>query len=256
VTTIAVIPARMAASRFPNKPLALIHGMPMIGHVYHRSRMAATLDDVYIATCDDQIRDYCDSIGAPCIMTADTHERATDRSAEATDIVEQQTGRKVDAVMMVQGDEPMLQPAVLDRCIEALRSDTAASVVNLMESIDNDADFQSANVVKVVSNVDGCAMYFSREAIPSRRKGVSEVPRFKQLGLIAFRRDYLTRFQTLQPTPLEVVESCDMMRAVEHGDRVRMVLTEFRSIGVDTPSDLERVERLMQDDSLMRMYLK
>lgn len=244
----------MASTRFPDKPLAKIHGIPMIGHVFLRARMAKTIDEVYVATCDEAIREYCDLIGAPCVMTADTHERATDRSAEAADIIEGRDGRSIDAVMMVQGDEPMLQPEVLDRCIEALRNDPSAAVVNLMERIESEEDFQSPNVVKVVTGVDGCALYFSREPIPSRRKGVTEVPRYKQLGLIAFRRTYLSRFQALAPTPLEIIESCDMMRAVEHGDKVRMVLTETKSIGVDTPSDLARAEMLMRDDSLIRVY--
>jgi 3-deoxy-manno-octulosonate cytidylyltransferase (CMP-KDO synthetase) len=253
--TIGVIPARMASTRFPNKPLAEIHGMAMLGHVYHRSRMARSLDAVYIATCDEAIRKYSDSIGAPCVMTAASHERATDRSAEAADIIERETGQTIDAVMMVQGDEPMLQPEVLDHCIEALRGDPGAAVVNLMEAIESDEDFYNINVVKTVTGLDGCALFFSRAPIPSSRPGVLSVPRYKQLGLIAFRRPYLSRFRSLAPTPLEIIESCDMMRAVEHGDKVRMVLTEHRSVGVDTPGDLERVEHLMRGDSLMWRYV-
>lgn len=253
--TIAVIPARMASTRFPNKPLAEIHGMAMIGHVYQRTRMAKSLDAAYVATCDEAIREYCDSIGAPCVMTATTHERATDRSAEAAEIIEGQTGKKIDAVMMVQGDEPMLQPEVLDLCIQALADDPDAVVVNLMEAIESDEDFHNSNVVKAVTGLDGCALFFSRAPIPTRRPGAAPMTRYKQLGLIAFRRSYLTRFLSLAPTPLEIAESCDMMRALEHGDKVRMVLTEHRSVGVDTPQDLERVELLMRDDRLMRSYV-
>ena len=246
MNAIGIIPARMASTRFPGKPLAKINGVPMLGHVYTRSKLSSSLSAVYIATCDDAIRVYAKSIGAPCIMTADTHQRASDRAAEATLTIEQMIGERVDIVMLIQGDEPMLQPRMLDQAVQPLTQDAGLNIVNLMaETAPTDAE--NPNVVKVVTDVNDDALYFSREGIPSLKMASSFVPARKQLGLIAFRRDYLIKYIALAPTPLEVIESVDMLRVLEHGDRVRMVLTEYCSVGVDTPEDLARVESLMAD---------
>ena len=254
MNVIGVIPARMASTRFPGKPMAKINGIPMIGHVYYRARMSQSLNQVYIATCDEVIREYADSIGAPCIMTADTHERASDRVAEATLKVEEATGQRVDVVMMVQGDEPMLQPTMLNQAVAPLLADPKLNVANLMAPITTTEDFENPNVVKLVVDQNQRALYFSREPIPSRKKTKMPVPMFKQLGLIAFRRDYLLRYSTLTPTPLEIIESVDMLRVLEHGDQIQMVLTEDVSLGVDTPEDLSRVQSLMSDDPLVLKY--
>ncbi|HEV8661320.1 MAG TPA: 3-deoxy-manno-octulosonate cytidylyltransferase, partial [Thermoanaerobaculia bacterium] len=221
---IAIIPARMASSRFPGKPLAAIRGVPMIGHVYYRTRMSRLIDEVWIATCDDEINQYSRSIGAPCVMTAATHERATERAAEAVSIIQRDTGRKFEVVMMVQGDEPLVSPQSLDQCVDAmLRSDVP--VVNLIATIETEEDFASHNVVKTVIDQNCEALYFSREPIPSRWKGRVRGKMLKQLGLIAFKTDYLLRFNSLPQTPLEQIESVDMLRVLEHGDRIRTVLT-------------------------------
>ncbi len=254
MNVIAIIPARMAATRFPGKPLAPISGIPMIGHVYYRTRMCPALNAVYLATCDDAIRDYAESIGASCIMTADAHQRASDRTAEATQKIEQITGQQVDIVMMVQGDEPLLRPAMVEQAVAPLLADPALNIANLMAPISTADDFESPNVVKVVVDQAGHALYLSREPIPSRKKMKGEVPMFKQLGLIAFRRDYLLRFYALTPTPLEIIESVDMLRVLEHGDRLRMVVTEDVSVGVDTPDDLRRVEPILAADPLLAKY--
>jgi 3-deoxy-manno-octulosonate cytidylyltransferase (CMP-KDO synthetase) len=244
VNIIGIIPARMASTRFPGKPLARINGIPMIGHVYHRSKMCSSLNEVHIATCDDEIRSYAESIGASCIMTAETHTRASDRAAEATRKIEETTGRAVDIVMLIQGDEPMLQPEMLQQAIAPLVAEPTLAIANLM-AVTTEADFGNPNVVKVVTDLNGNALYFSREPIPSLKMTASPVPGLKQLGLIAFRRDYLLKYIALTPTPLEAVESVDMLRVLEHGDQIRMVLTENSSVGVDTPEDLARVEGLM-----------
>lgn len=254
MNVVGVIPARMAATRFPNKPLAPILGIPMIGHVYFRSTLATRLDSVYVATCDAEIQSYCQSIGAPCVMTAVSHQRASDRAAEAVERIEAETGRAVDAVMMIQGDEPLLDPSVLDRCIEEVERHPEAPVVNLMENIPDDRDFESQNVVKVVLRPDGSVLYFSREPIPSRRLARGAVPRIKQLGLIAFRREFLRTYAALAPTDLEKIESVDMLRVLEHGYTIRAVLVEARSIGVDTPADLDRAAELMAADTLFPQY--
>lgn len=251
---VGIIPARMASTRFPNKPLAKINGIPMVGHVYYRSKMSRNLNEVYIATCDEAIKSYAASIGAPCIMTADSHERASDRTAEAVVKIEQVRGKKIDVAMMVQGDEPMLDPEMLDQCLAPMVADTSIAVSNLMAVIQMQKDFEDSNVVKVVVDLKQNALYFSREPIPSQKKGGNGFPKFKQLGIIAFHRDALLQFSTLTPTPLEIIESVDMLRFLEHGYRIRMILADFVSVGVDTPEDAERVSKLMKTDRLVSRY--
>lgn len=253
---IGVIPARMASARFPGKPLASIQGMPMIGHVYQRSRMSQMLDEVYIATCDESIRDYAEGIGAPCIMTAETHERASDRAAEATVKIEEKTDGRIDVVMMVQGDEPLLQPYVLDVAVEPFQTDPSLNAVNLIAEITTDEEFESPNIVKVVVDRSWNALYMSREPIPSRKKCRTDIPRYKQLGLIAFRRDYLSRYYNeLTRTRLEIAESIDMLRVLEHGDNLRTAPVGYSSVAVDTPENLKIVQGLMANDVLAKSYL-
>ena len=244
----------MASSRFPGKPLAPIHAVPMVGHVYFRCKMSRALDAAYIATCDDEIRRYADSIGAPCIMTSDKHERASDRAAEAMLKIEAASGRRTDIVVMIQGDEPMITPEMMDLAIAPLDRDRSLKVVNLMARMSTAEEFEDPNEVKVVIDLEDNALYFSREPIPSRKKGAAQVPMLKQVCIIPFRRDYLLEFNALEPTPLEIVESVDMMRILEHGGRVRMVMTDTRTLSVDTPADLARVVDLMRGDPLLGRY--
>ena len=253
---IAIIPARMGSSRFPGKPLAKIHGVPMVGHVYFRTRMCSLLSETYVATCDQEIYDYVASVGGKAIMTADTHERCSDRTAEAMLKVESDTGQRVDAVVMVQGDEPMVTPEMVEGAVSAMLQDSSVQVVNLMAHMKNSKEFEDPNEVKVVVDLYGRALYFSREPIPSRRKGVQDVPMLKQVCIIPFRRDYLLEFNSLPETPLERIESVDMMRVIEHGEHVHMVLTEAETLSVDTPGDLERVVDLMDGDQLINAYIE
>ena len=254
MTTIGIIPARMASSRLPGKPLAKILDMPMIGHVYHRCKMSRALSEVYIATCDEEIRAYAKSIGAGCIMTADTHERATDRTAEAMLKIEADTGFRTDIVVMIQGDEPMVFPEMIDQAIAAMRAEPELEVVNLMAAMDDIEEFEDPNEVKVVVDLKNNALYFSREAVPSRKKGVTTVPMLKQVCIMPFRRDFLLRFNALPQTPLEIIESVDMMRVLENGGTVRMVPTPCKTWSVDTPEDRAFVEAKMKDDPLYASY--
>lgn len=251
---VAVIPGRMASSRFPGKPLAPILGMPMIGHCFFRTRMAETVDETWLATCDPDIDAYARSIGAPCMMTKDTHERACDRAAEALLKIEAQTGRPVDVLVMVQGDEPLVDPAMVDDVVRRLLEDPSAPIACLMGDIADDKEFEDPNCVKVVVDLRGRALYFSREPVPSRAKWAKPMPRRKQIAIIPFRRDYLLRFSSLPPTPLEQVESVDLMRCLEHGDPVPMALTAHKTVSVDTPADLERAEAAMRADALYPRY--
>jgi 3-deoxy-manno-octulosonate cytidylyltransferase (CMP-KDO synthetase) len=245
----------MASSRFPGKPMALIHGMPMIGHCYSRVRLCKSLNDTYVATCDEEIFEYIESINGKAIMTADTHERASDRAAEAMLKIEDDCGEKTDILVMVQGDEPMDTPDMINQALSPMLREHSVQVVNLMGQIGSLAEFEDPNTVKVVVGLDGNAIYFSREPIPSRKKGFDEVPMLKQICIIPFRRDYLLKFNSSPETPLECIESVDMMRVIESGEKVRMVMTEQESIGVDTPEHLKRVEQLMAEDGLMERYL-
>ena len=255
MSTIAVIPARMASSRFPGKPMALIHGMPMIGHCYRRVRLCDNVDDTYVATCDQEIYNYIESIGGKAIMTSDTHERASDRAAEAMLKIEEARGEKTEILVMVQGDEPMDTPEMITEALAPMMQDKTVQVVNLMGRIDNLEEFENPNVVKVVVGPESNAIYFSREPIPSRKKGFDDVLMLKQICVIPFRRDYLLEFNKTPETTLERIESVDMLRVIESGGGVRMVMTEFPSVGVDTPQDLEVVREFMTGDPLMRKYL-
>jgi len=256
VNIIAVIPARMASSRFPGKPLAKICGLPMIGHVYLRSKMSAFLNEVYVATCDREIVDYINKIGGKVVMTKDSHERASDRTAEALLKIENSINQKVDIVVMIQGDEPMITPEMIDLAVKPLHDDESIMVSNLMSSLLSQKEFEDPNEVKVVVDRQNNALYFSREPIPSRKKGAKEIPMLKQVCIIPFRRNFLLKFNELEPTPLEIIESVDMMRVIEHGYKVKMIFTKFCTYSVDSPQDLSKVEGLMRDDLLIKKYNK
>lgn len=251
---VAIIPARMGSTRFPGKPMAKIHGVPMVGHVYFRTKMCFLLRETYVATCDREIYDYISSVGGKAIMTSDSHERCSDRTAEAMLKIESATGGRVDIVVMVQGDEPMVTAEMIEAAVDPMLGDPSVQVVNLMARIKTVEEFEDPNEVKVVVDLNNRALYFSREPIPSRRKGVKDVPMLKQICIIPFRRDYLLEFNSLSETPLERIESVDMMRVIEHGGQVHMVMTDSETLSVDTPAELERVSELMMNDTLRRNY--
>lgn len=252
---IAVIPARMGSSRFPGKPMADIHGVPMVGHVYYRTRMCPLLDETVVATCDTVIADWVRGIGGRAVMTLDTHERCTDRTAECMLKMEDILSEDVDIVVMVQGDEPMVTPGMIDAAIRPLLDDPSLDVVNLMADLGSIEEFEDPNEVKVVTDLSGNALYFSREPVPSRKKGVLDVPMKKQVCIIPFRRQALLDFNAMPETPLERIESVDMMRLLENGRPVRMIQTTARTKSVDTPADLELVKKLMAGDELMKKYV-
>lgn len=243
---LALIPARMGSSRFPGKPMAPILGKPMIGHVYERVARSGLLDLTAVATCDKEIYDYVESIGGVAVMTGEQHERASDRCAEALLELEKINDTRYDIVVMVQGDEPMTHPDMIAEAVQPLLDDPEVQVVNLLGEIQDIAEFEDRNCIKVVCDLKSDAIYFSREPIPTRSK-ISGIPMFKQVCIIPFRRDYLLDYTRLAPTPLEVIESVDMMRILEHGGKVRMAPTKHSTRAVDTPDDLKNVERLMLD---------
>jgi len=234
----------MGSSRFPGKPMAKILGKPMIGHVYERVAKSPLLSLVAVATCDQEIYNYIESIGGVAVMTSDSHERASDRCAEALEKLEQANGTRYDIVVMVQGDEPMTHPDMIAEAVQPMLGDCSIIVTNLLGKIESLEEFEDRNCIKVVCDLAGNALYFSREPIPTRCK-VAEIPMGKQVCIIPFRRDFLLEYTRLQPTALEVAESVDMMRILEHGLKVRMVPTNHQTYAVDTPDDLKRVEQRM-----------
>ena len=252
---IGIIPARMASSRFPNKPMAPILGMPMIGHCYKRSKMSSLLNEVYVATCDKEIADYIRRIGGKVVMTLDSHERASDRTAEALLKIEKSTGKRADIVVMLQGDEPMITPEMIQGAVQPLIGDKVIKISNLYAKINTVAEFEDPNEVKVVVDKEEYAIYFSREAIPSRKKGVCDVPMYKQVCIIPFNRDFLLEYNNMAQTPLEIIESVDMMRIIENGMKVKMIFTENESYSVDTQEDLDNVIEKMKSDTLISKYL-
>jgi 3-deoxy-manno-octulosonate cytidylyltransferase (CMP-KDO synthetase) len=238
---VAVIPARMGSSRFPGKPLAQLLGRPMIEHVLRRAEMCSQLKAVYVATCDEEIKTVVEALGGRVIMTSPTHERATDRVAEAAEHVE------AGIVVMIQGDEPMITPAMIAAAADPLLADRSVECVNLVHRITKRHDYLDPNTIKVVMDVNGDALYFSRAPIPALEfSETNQMPVFKQVCVIPFRREFLLEFTRLRPMPLERAESIDMLRLLEHGRCVRLVETTVKTHAVDTPEDLRLVETLME----------
>jgi len=247
---ISIIPARMGSSRFPGKPMADILGMPMIGHVYKRVKMSKLLSEVYVATCDKEIYEYVVSIGGKVVMTSDCHERCSDRCAEAMLKIEKDENIKVDIMVMVQGDEPLTFPQMIDEAVKPMIADSSLKITNLVADLETIQEFEDPNEVKVVMDKDNNAIYFSREPIPSRKKGILEVPMKKQVCVIPFTRDFLLEYNEKEPTPLEIIESVDMMRILENGMNVKMIPTDFETKAVDTKEDLEIVKKMMEEDEI------
>ena len=243
---LAIIPARMGSSRFPGKPMAKILGKPMIGHVYERVSKSTILNMTVVATCDQEIFDYINSIGGKAVMTADTYERASDRCAEALLKLEEENNCLYDIVVMVQGDEPMTDPEMINEAVQPMLNNSDIKVVNLIGTIENIKEFEDRNCIKVVCDVNNDALYFSREPIPTNSK-MKDIPMLKQVCIIPFQRNFLLEYTKLIPTPLEIAESVDMMRVLENGMKVRMVPTQYSSYAVDVPDDLIKVEKAMKE---------
>jgi 3-deoxy-manno-octulosonate cytidylyltransferase (CMP-KDO synthetase) len=246
---VAIIPARLGSSRFPGKPLAPLLGCPMVEHIVRRAELCDSLDAVYVATCDDEIRHAVERFGGCVLMTSKSHERATDRVAEAAQSLD------ADVVVMVQGDEPMITPEMIAAAIAPMTTDSRVMCVNLVHRIASTAEINDRNTIKVVMGLNGDALYFTRSPIPATDFLSGDRPAFyKQVCVIAFRRDFLAELASLPQTPLERAESIDMLRALEHGRRVRLVETKVETHAVDTPADLRLVESRMELDPLLARY--
>ena len=248
---LAVIPARWASARFPGKPLALLAGRPMIEHVYRRALGAGTVGRVVVATDDERIAQAVRAFGGEVRMTSPAHPSGTDRVAEAA------RGEGALVVVNVQGDEPLLHPEDIDAAVQPLLGADPPEMSTLAVPLPGPEDFLDPNVVKVVVGRGGNALYFSRAPIPHPRDALGGAPAhapglraawaglnprpLKHLGLYAYRREYLLRYASLPPTPLERAERLEQLRALEDGARIRVVVIGRDSVGVDVPEDLERL---------------
>lgn len=233
---LGVIPARFASTRFPGKALAPLAGKPLVQHVFERASRARYLTGVVIATDDEQIADVARGFGATVRITRGDHPSGTDRVAEVA------ASGDAAVIVNIQGDEPLIDPAAIDAAVLAIQ-ETDAPMATLKRRISNRADLQNPNVVKVVTAASGDAIYFSRCPIPFHRENAGTY--FQHVGLYVYRRDFLLRYSDLPVGPLESAEKLEQLRALENGYRIRVALTEYESIGVDTPEDLENVNSLL-----------
>jgi len=236
---LGVIPARYTSSRFPGKPLARIGSKSMLEHVFERTSQARYLTGVVIATDDDRIADAARSFGAPVRMTRADHLSGTDRVAEVA------SSDTAELVVNIQGDEPLIDPAAIDAAILPLVHDDDIQMGTLKKHIEDPREIGDPNVVKVVTDRSGNAIYFSRSTIPYGGTGSNpSVTHYKHIGLYVYRRAFLLGYSDLPVGPLEKAERLEQLRALENGYPIRVVETEYESLGVDTPEDLERVSAL------------
>lgn len=255
VRAVGIIPARYASTRFEGKVIVPIAGKPMIQHVYERAIKAECLCKVIIATDDERVAAVAGSFGAEVRMTSPKHPSGTDRVAEVA------ANLDFDVVVNIQGDEPLLNPRAIDAAVEPFERDDKLQMTTLATPIQCVEDYANPNVVKVVVDLQSRALYFSRSPIPFFRRGGkmtsqielcqfhipddAHVKVLRHIGLYAFRREFLLEFSSWQRTPLEIAEGLEQLRALEHGVKVLVVETDYEAIGVDTPEDLERVERML-----------
>jgi 3-deoxy-manno-octulosonate cytidylyltransferase (CMP-KDO synthetase) len=211
----------------------------MIERVYRRASLAQA-SDVIVATDDERVRDVVEAFGGKALMTSDRHPTGTDRLAEAVRFV---PGEAADIIINVQADEPLIEPSMIDEAARALTSAPGAAIGTLRKAITDDAELANPNVVKVVVDLTGRALYFTRAAVPFVREGPRHAPAWRHVGIYAYRRDALLTLAGLPPTPLERSESLEQLRALEHGFGIHTLETSYDTIGVDTADDLERVRR-------------
>lgn len=241
----AVIPARYASTRFVGKPLADIMGKPMVQHVYERASRAALVSEVIVATDDKRIESAVKAFGGRVIMTSPDHETGTDRLAEVAE------GLDADLIVNVQGDEPLIEPAMIDQAIAPLLADSSILMGTLKSRVRNLHDFLSPNVVKVITDSSGFALYFSRSPLPFFRDKWNDLKDeafdsgrllcYKHVGIYVYRREFLIRLARMPQTHLECAEKLEQLRVLENGHRIRVAETEHESIGVDSPQDLDKV---------------
>lgn len=246
---VAIIPARYGSTRLPGKPLATIGGKPMIQHVYESTSKAKILDRVIVATDDRRIEAAVQDFGGEAMMTSARHASGTDRLAEVARRIH------ADILVNVQGDLPFIHAATISRAVAPLKRDRQIPMATVCTPIYDEAEWQNHNIVKVLTDRAGLAMYFTRAPIPfarndaidlrGRKPGRKRLWGYRHLGLYVYRRDFLLKFARLRPTPLERIESLEQLRALENGYSIHVAEVDERSVEVDTPADLERAERYL-----------
>jgi 3-deoxy-manno-octulosonate cytidylyltransferase (CMP-KDO synthetase) len=242
VKVLGVIPARYASTRLPGKPLSDILGRPMIQLVYENAARARTLERLIVATDDERILAAVEAFGGQARLTSREHNTGTDRVAEVAG------GLEAEVVVNIQGDEPFVEPGMIDEIVGPLLEDPELPMCTSMHEVTDPADFADPNVVKVVLDLSGHALYFSRSLIPYPRKPEGHRV-YEHIGLYAYRRDFLLSYARLPQTPLEKLESLEQLRALEHGYRIRVVETRqsYIPLSVDTQEDLERARELARE---------
>lgn len=247
IEIIGVIPARWASTRLAGKVLADINGLPMIQHVWQRAKKSRLLDEVFIACDHDEVFDKAQEFGAKVIMTSPDHASGTDRIAAAC----RHSPAKI--VVNIQGDEPLMRAEVIDSVVQALLDDGGAVVATPAKKMVNPDDVNNPNVVKVAMDANGYALYFSRAPIPFNRdkKDFDDLAYYKHFGLYAYRRDFLAKFKDLPGSPLEQTERLEQLRVLQAGYKIKVVVTEHDSIGVDTPEDLAQVVAILNNVNSM-----
>ena len=236
---VGIIPARYHSTRLEGKPLVDILGKPMIQHVYEKARRSTMLEDLIVATDDERIRAEVEGFGGKAVLTSANHSTGTDRVAEAAFSLD------AEIVVNIQGDEPFIEPGMIDEIVAPLLEDPQLPMCTSMHKVTDPEDFSNPNVVKVVRNLSGDALYFSRSLIPYPRYAEGHRV-FEHIGVYAFRKEFLLSYAKLKPTPLERFEALEQLRALEHGYRLRVVETRqnYIALSVDTPADLERARAL------------
>lgn len=234
---LCVIPARYASTRLPGKPLSLIAGKPMIQHVYERACQAQMPNEVIVATDNELVEKAVAAFGGKAVMTSPDHPSGTDRLAEVALMYPD-----VDVIVNVQGDEPMIPPEVIDNLAKAFENDAELNMAT-MKVVMDDADYNNPAAVKVVTDLNGYALYFSRSLMPYPRNKPDGYKVYKHVGIYAYRRNFLLKYAALQPTPLEKAESLEQLRALENGYKIKVLESSFKGIG-HTPEDLAAVNEL------------
>lgn len=237
---VGVIPARYRSSRFPGKPLVDICGKPMIYYVYQQALKVPEFDAVYVATDDEQIKAACDEYQMNVIMTSDKHETGSDRVAEVAQKVEG------DLFINVQGDEPVINPEMIREVISIFTEDESVYFGSLKKEITDPDEIQATSTVKVVTDDNGDALYFSRSVIPSNIKDGTLARVFRHVGIYAYKRDFLKTFTEMEQTELELGEGIEPLRAMQKGYKIRLKETEYSSIGVDLPEHVAKVEEIIR----------
>ena len=232
---LCVIPARYASTRLPGKPLALIAGKPMIQHVYERACHAVIPQEVVVATDSKIVADVVKEFGGKVMMTSPDHPSGTDRLAEVA-----LSYPDIDVIVNVQGDEPMIPPEVIDRLAQAFADDQDLNMATL-KTLMGEEDYNNPNAVKVVTDQNGYALYFSRSLLPYPRNRKADFKVYKHVGIYAYRRSFLLSYAAYEPTPLEQIEGLEQLRVLENGQRIKVLESKFQGIGIDTQEDLDGI---------------